>query len=478
MLPRASRAMSTTIDLSLERIRKLVSKIPPYTRPTIHITGTNGKGSVASLVSSILHESGLKVGRFNSPHLIEVRDSITIGQKAVPPQLYNQSRSWVERINAGQTTSGNVDIIGASLFEVLTVTALYVFEKEAVDIAVVEVGMGGRLDATNILPDEGVVKVSAMTAVDVDHVRWLGNNISAIAKEKAGIARRGTPFILGPQKWSEVQEVVQEHVERAGAMLKFGAAIALKSTPSECIEYPTHNKPFRPHTSVIYRPFDSNSVMDLELPFPGAHQLDNLSTALGVIERIQEQGEFSSHITVESIRRGVANARWPGRLDYILSTREGTQPHTILADGAHNAASSTALRQYISTLSLTKPSISFIVALSHSPPKTPLDTLGPLICRGDHVAVVSFSPVADMPWVAPEDIRNLQTVCQELVGSDGEIWSSEVIDSDAHSNYGHLLAALDWASRRSDLIVVAGSLYLIADLYRMVDMYPTQFKLL
>lgn len=481
MILRSSRAMTSTIDLSLERVRKLAAKLSPYTRPTIHITGTNGKGSVASLVSSILHESGLKVGRFNSPHLTEVRDSISISQAAVSSELYLRSRMTIENINSARSTAQSEDNgqeINASLFEVLTVTALYIFEKEAVDIAVVEVGMGGRLDATNILPDEGVIIASAMTAVDLDHVKWLGSSISAIAQEKAGIVRRDAPLILGPQKWPEVENVVKEYVNKVGSTVRSGAAVSWKSPSSDRVQYPTHDRPYRPYNSVMYQVPKGSPAIELDLPLPGAHQLDNLSTALGIVENIQDSDQISGRITIETISRGVKNTRWPGRLEYILCTLDGSPPFTILADGAHNAASSAALRQYINTLNPKKSHIPFVIALSHSPPKTPLETLQPLLEDGDHVALVPFSPVVDMPWVTHEDTQQLLDVCKGLVGSHGEVYLPEGGSVAPQAVPQNLIAALKWTSQKSDLVVVAGSLYLVADLYRLVEMYPQWFKIL
>jgi dihydrofolate synthase len=170
-----------SIDLSLDRLRILVNHLPPYTRPTCHIAGTNGKGSVSALVSSIL-QSSLNVGRYNSPHLVSIYDCITINNIPVSSALYNAARAEVTEKDFEKGTK-------LSSFEILTLTALRVFEREQVDVAVVEVGMGGRLDATNIIPDDTIL-VSALTAVDVDHQFYLGDTVGKIALEKAGIARK------------------------------------------------------------------------------------------------------------------------------------------------------------------------------------------------------------------------------------------------------------------------------------------------
>ena len=169
-----------TIDLSLTLIRSLSAQLPPYTRPTIHIAGTNGKGSVSALLTSIL--GALRIGRFNSPHLIHIHGSISINDTPVSLGRYTTARHQVE--DADTTYSS---------FELLTLTALRIFENAAVDIVILEVGMGGLLDATNVISSSTVL-CSALTAVDLDHQAFLGT----MARHKAGIARPGRPSVLGP----------------------------------------------------------------------------------------------------------------------------------------------------------------------------------------------------------------------------------------------------------------------------------------
>lgn len=173
-----------SIDLSLDRIRALSALLPAYTRPTVHIAGTNGKGSVSALLSSILHatEPNLDIGRFNSPHLISIRDCIVINGQPVDEATYASARNEVETVD-------RTHAIGASSFELLTATALLIFENAALDIVILEAGMGGRLDATNVIPTECVM-VSALTAVDLDHQAFLGDTLSAIAREKAASTLR------------------------------------------------------------------------------------------------------------------------------------------------------------------------------------------------------------------------------------------------------------------------------------------------
>ncbi|CAG7851377.1 Dihydrofolate synthetase Short=DHFS [Serendipita indica DSM 11827] len=430
-----------SIDLSLDRIRTLISLLSRYTRPTIHIAGTNGKGSVASIVSSILHQSGLKVGRFTSPHLVTVRDSITIGQVAVTQERYQRTRSIVDRLNRQGDSSTPPP--NTTIFEALTATALQIFEEEKVDVAVVEVGMGGRLDATNVIPDE-VVKVSAITAVDIDHVRWLGSSVSSIAREKAGIARHGVPLVLGPQPRVEVQQVVAECARNVGTTLVAPAKVSTMPPTASALPPP-------PQT----------------FPLFGSHQIDNLSTALSIIECLQEQNAFTRSITSNSITQGVKLVRWAGRLEFLEFASSSGKRLLLLVDGAHNSASMQSLRRYIDDNHLNAHSPVFIVALSESPPKTPTETLGPLLRAGDRVYVTRFSPVEDMPWVRPTSPDEVAESAKTLVGPTGMVWTSE-----GESSIGNLEALteiLERVATESSFAIVVGSLYLVADIYRLKD---------
>jgi folylpolyglutamate synthase/dihydrofolate synthase len=475
-----------SINLTLDRVRDLSLHLPVYTRPTCHIAGTNGKGSVSALLSSILLASSLSVGRFNSPHLISVHDSIVINNQPISSQIYHTAREKVQEMDRAHTC-------GASSFEILTMTALLIFEQAKVDIVVIEVGMGGRLDATNIIPDSSVL-VSALTAVDLDHTAFLGPTVSDIAKEKAGIARTGKPFVIGEQKHGEVDHVVRAVVSGIGShvvpaqriwkrewdVCKDGVKPDRCSSSTETFKQPPP-QPVRIAMSCF------PETVDAVLPLHGDHQLANLAVATTVISMVLSNpfSPLCNRITPASVARGVRSTTWPGRLTlHSLSpsysdTQEG-HGLTVLADGAHNPSSSAALATYISHLlnSTSIPSeskrktrcLTYILAVSHSPPKSPLDTFRPLfsfpfpLCHL-HVAVVGFSAVEGMPWVKPVPSPELKNVVEEL--SEGvDIWCGEEGDA--------VEKALTWATQMQSneggdgLVVVAGSLYLVADFYRFL----------
>jgi dihydrofolate synthase len=454
-----------SIDLSLDRIKRLYDFIPPYTRPTIHIAGTNGKGSVSALTWSILTSAGLSVGRFNSPHLVSVYDCIYVDGKEASHQAYHSARDEVEKLSKENS-------IEISSFEILVLTALIIFERAQVDIVVLEVGMGGRLDATNVILDQ-VVLVSALTAVDLDHQAFLGDTVSAITKEKASIARKGKPFILGPQKHPEVAEVAGKIVQEVEA--DFISASAALSKPAE------DGGPASPHPIELHMHCFSKPVQAL-MPLHGAHQLDNAGLAASIISVALSHPSCTwlglrDRITPEVVAQGISQVSWPGRLSFHSIPRNIDDPKSqkmlVLADGAHNPASSAALSRYLTeyrnSLPASNITITYILSLSHSPPKTPLQTLSPLLppsfsSVNVRVAVLRFTPPEGMPWVKSVPPSTLYSVVQDLCPT-AELWKGGEDKTD------DLPAALRWAANFSDpqLTVVAGSLYLVADFYRLIE---------
>lgn len=488
------------MDLSLERIKVLLTFLPQYTLPTIHIAGTNGKGSVSSFVASILQTSGFSIGRFNSPHLVTVLDSIIINGEPVALNQYNDVRRVVEAVNS----QGN---IGASSFELLTATALMLFEWTKLDVVVLEVGMGGRTDATNAVSDDCVL-VSALTAVDLDHQKFLGDTVAAIATQKAGIAREGRPFVVGPQKYPEVMVAVRAVVEEAGADLVC-ANPAVSRTHDEAADgLPppsdpvTSSSPFHPAAA---RPVSLSlscfpGPIYTQLPLHGDHQLDNLGVAAGIISSLLTHSfgahrlPFQSKITPSTVAAGVRSTTWPGRLtfhDVPLSklhlpssgVEDPDESLVVLVDGAHNPASASVLASYISHLlestthvggDVEELNVTFILALSNSPPKTPLQTLSPLLSfkrpRDVKVnvsaAALEFSPVEGMPWVHPVPSSEICDVIKDI-DRDISLWTPGAGEQMSVAN------ALLWAHDeqktrgRKGFVCVAGSLYVVADFYRL-----------
>jgi len=479
-----------SIDLSLDRLQRLVDYLPRYTRPTCHIAGTNGKGSVSALLSSILRSSSphLSVGRYNSPHLVSICDCIVINNDPVERDVYAEARANVERADKEHDTK-------LSSFELLTLTALYIFEQAKLDVVVVEVGMGGRLDATNIIPDEAIL-ISMLTSVDLDHQTFLGNTVADIAKEKAGIARKGRFFVLGPQKHSEVEAVAKSVIEQAGGEVVPSIRVVRRSWDERRDGFKGREFSFSsfefnepdPQPVKFSLPWLEDDVYAL-LPLYGDHQLDNLGIAITAISFLVTHSsstslQFHTRVTPDTIAKGIKSTRWPGRLSFhTISLGHPHQPLVVLADGAHNPASSATLGSYLThLLSLAgndKPiTITYILALSHSPPKTPLQTLSPILPPTlpqnsnlkvqVNVAVLRFTPPEGMPWVKSTPPSALRDVVVQLVPT-AEVWAAE----DESTELNELTSALQWAAdrRREGLVVLAGSLYLVTDFYWLMDKY-------
>ena len=495
------------IDLTLDRIQRLATYLPPYTRPTCHITGTNGKGSVTALLSSIFLASfpPLSVGRFNSPHLVSIYDSILIDDEPVTHDDYSRARAEVQ-------TADRDHSVCASSFELLVMTALRIFECKRLDVVVIEVGMGGRLDATNIIPDNAVL-VSALTAVDLDHQYFLGDTVEEIAREKAGIARRGKPFVVGRQKHPTVLSAVEEVLHRLEESSDPNLPISIsaqtlteiesgKPQPGESFFLPSNIESMFSR-SVLLSLNDDTIVAKLSLY--GDHQLDNLGIVISIISTLLKHPsclrmlphDIRTRITSETVSRGISSTKWPGRLSFHTITLPKILPNDtepiergqcsliVLADGAHNPASSETLRRFINQVlghreNNSQPiSLTFVLALSYSPPKTPLQTLSPLLLPPFPsgkvkitIALVEFTPPEGMPWVRPVPPSDVRQAIAQLV-PDVEV---RVPNHDGNGSEGQVLWALRWAAEMQEsvsdeqgLVVVAGSLYLVADFYRLLQ---------
>ncbi|KAG8733933.1 folylpolyglutamate synthase [Ceratobasidium sp. 423] len=355
-------------------------------------------------------------------------------------------------------------------FEQHTVSALTLFEEGGVDVVVLEVGMGGLTDATNIVPDEAIA-VSAITNVDYDHQGFLGNTISEIATHKAGIVRRGGVCIVGSQARSEAERTIQERIEaiHAHAISAPRALLRQWDTNEDGPLPPTFSvSPFHPPQP---RPFSiplpvRGGILSALVSLHGEHQLENVSTAVAALDALRGHPHSISrfptfeHINDQHIKAGLHRCRWPGRLSWhaIPSPRPGKEL-VVLVDGAHNAASATALSAYIDSLNSPSRPI-FILALSHSPAKPPAVTLTPLLRPGDRVISTSFSPVQDMPWVQPVEPREITAAAESLVGPSGQAHTVADLQSG-------LARADELADNAQDFVVIAGSLYLVADFYRL-----------
>ncbi|MBV9670727.1 MAG: bifunctional folylpolyglutamate synthase/dihydrofolate synthase [Acidobacteriales bacterium] len=305
----------------LEHMRRLVDALghPERKFPSILIAGTNGKGSTAADLASILTASGLKTALYTSPHLIRVNERIRINGNLISDLEFANLYGEVQTVAEGLVASGALAAM-PSFFEVVTAMAFCHFAKEKVDIAVLEVGLGGRLDATNVT--EPIVSI--ITDIDFDHQQWLGNTLTEIAHEKAGIMRKDRPVILLPQH-PEVNRALGEHALSVGAR-----AVNASS--------------FLPDTSPTSRAMGEYSLpwegatVRVNSPLRGRHQWRNLALALACARELKAHHGFQG-ITAEAMERGIHDVRWPGRFQRIR--KDGRE---YILDVAHNPAGAWSLR--------------------------------------------------------------------------------------------------------------------------------------
>ena len=306
------RLPSLEVKPGLKRIRRLLDHLshPETTFPSIHITGTNGKGSVATMLSSILHEAGYRTGCFTSPDVVDFRDRIRVDE------------DWISEETFALTVEKLRSVLGDSddpptLFETLTAIAFDDFAGSDVDIAVVEVGLGGRFDATNVVQP----LLTILTNVERDHLALLGHSLEQIAWEKAGIAKPGVPFLIGDLPLT-VRAVV------AGECRRVNARIMADELPG--VQQENFNL-----EGATYRIYDGKELPDrIHLSLLGSYQAENLRLVLAAVE-ILRKVDWS--ITNGAITRGLTTVEWPCRFEVVR------RDPTVVLDGAHNPAGVKAL---------------------------------------------------------------------------------------------------------------------------------------
>jgi dihydrofolate synthase/folylpolyglutamate synthase len=305
------------IKFGLANVDRLAEALgrPERQYRSLLVAGTNGKGSTVALSESILRASGLSTGRYTSPHLRFVEERIHI-QGA--PIARDELASAVSRVAEAAERLFESDASVPTYFETMTAAAFLAFAERRVDVAILEVGMGGRFDATNIAPAD----VSVIAPIGFDHERFLGGTIAAIAAEKAAIIKPGRPVVVGRLD-PEALEVVRREATSKNARL----VCALDGVRIRSEESPSGQR--------VWLETPSRDYGALELPLPGEHQLDNLALAVRSVEC------FSEPVDVAAVARGVAATEWPGRLQRI----EGGPP--ILLDAAHNVMATDALVRYL-----------------------------------------------------------------------------------------------------------------------------------
>ncbi|MBI5203896.1 MAG: bifunctional folylpolyglutamate synthase/dihydrofolate synthase [Nitrospirae bacterium] len=314
------------IKLGLDNTVKLLSCFnnPQASFKSVHIAGTNGKGSTSAMTASILQSAGFKVGLFTSPHLVSFTERIKVNNEQITEsevvELADEIKLKVERLKL-EVKNSNLGTFEPTFFEVVTVMGFLYFKRKNVDWAVIETGMGGRLDATNVLASE----VSVITSISYDHKDFLGETISAIAEEKAGVIKNRIPVVTSEQEPAVMDVIKKKAEERDSGLFVCGKDFSV-TTKKEDI-----------NGSI----FDYRGDMELEgleIFLAGRHQILNAALAVKTSEvLIRKSAPLASKLTAEVIKSGIENTEWHGRLEFISDNPP------ILIDGAHNPSASSVL---------------------------------------------------------------------------------------------------------------------------------------
>ena len=407
---------------SLDRMRRLLGLMgsPQEAFRSVHVGGTKGKGSTAAMVHALAMGCGLESGFYSSPHLVDIRERIRVGRRDIPQEdlrrLIEAAEAQVERLRAGGDPP--------TFFEIFTALAFRHFADVKADLVVAEVGLGGRLDATNVL----VPEVSVITAVSLDHTFQLGGTLAEIAAEKAGIVKPAVPVVSQPQP-AEAMAVIEEACRRAAArLLVVGRDVRYEWAPA--LEEGRRGGRLSVRTP-------ERAYTDLFVPLMGEHQAANAASAVAAAELA---GPMAARLTPEVVRQALATVEWPGRMEWIAG-RPG-----VLLDGAHNRAS---IERLIEALGRHFPGRRAQVVFASASDKD-IEGMLAALAAADAVEGVVFTRTPNPRAAEPEDLR----ARYEAAGGR----AAEVAET--------VPGALDRAKRRAGpdgLVLVCGSLYLVGE---------------
>jgi dihydrofolate synthase/folylpolyglutamate synthase len=399
------------IKLGLETMTALMVRLGmPQTRyPTLHIAGTNGKGSTAAITAALLQAAGYRVGLYTSPHLVEFRERIRVNGEMI-------ADSQVAQLTEQLQTLCQPDL-SPTFFEYTTAMAFQHFADSGVDVAVLEVGLGGRFDATNVVTP----MACAVTTISLDHQEYLGTTLSSIAFEKAGIIKPGVPVVLGQLKddaWRTIEQVARE-----------------RQAPVFCLNEDFCTEGETPQ-QFSYRGLGMH-YDELTCPLEGHHQLDNAACALALVGAAAPRGIA---VTGEAVRAGLLVVNWAGRLEVV------DRRPTILLDGAHNPAAATVLADYLTRSDRSHPSRPVVLVLGMMRDKDHRGFLEPLGSLVDEVVLTQ----ANLPRSA---------TAQELRASlEGLLPHPHVVPS-----LSDAMALARQLATPDGLVCVTGSLMLVGE---------------
>jgi len=440
----------------------------------IHVAGTNGKGSTCAMLESIYRATDLRVGLFTSPHLVSFRERIQVNRKLISEQdvvrlvgeLQALQRSAgvppAPASNPGKTSKRDAC---ATFFEFVTVMALKFFAEQKCDLVIWETGLGGRLDATNIVTP----LASVITNIQFDHQQWLGDTLAKIAAEKAGIIKPGVPVITATDE-PEALKVIEEVARKQNALLiKINSwerrRVLSRRSETKADAVPNQNQSRSP----TWQP----SPIEV-LPLPGEHQKLNAALALATVEVLQNKIPVSD----AAMRNGLQNVNWPGRLQWV--TRPSGQK--ILLDGAHNVAGAKVLREALEKIFPAKKRSLILGVLEDKDWRQICEILAPLAARILTVPVSSERSANPNQLAAACRAANLSaeiTVCGSLnealkhICLDSTRWGET--PGEPHERQSDNIGSRGRSLHRiNHFVVITGSLYLVGEALELLELSPVK----
>lgn len=393
------------IKLELDTISNILKflNFPQKNYNVVHVAGTNGKGSTATYIASILQKAGFKTGLYTSPHLIKFNERFCIDGQMISNEDVVDAYKAVNSVDIGKRK--------ATFFEISTAMAFYYFSKENVEWAVIETGMGGRFDATNVI----IPQVSVITNLSIEHTDYLGNTIKDLAREKGGIIKHNTPVVTGVFQPSGIEVLKRIAKENSADLYQYKKDFSVrKDLNRETYTY-----------SGLYQTFDH-----LIKPLPGDHQKENLSLALAACELIFKKFSSSDkryRLDLNLITDGLAIAQWPGRLEHIIK-----EPLVII-DGAHNLHAAKLLGKYLSK-NLKDKKLTLVLGILDDKPYEKM--LGYLVPCARNIIITkakidrSLEPevlkkavrkISQCPVTIIEDVKEAVTHAVQIAGKDDAV---------------------------------------------------------
>jgi dihydrofolate synthase/folylpolyglutamate synthase len=399
------------IKLGLETMTALMGRLgmPQTKYRTLHIAGTNGKGSTAAITASILQAAGYRVGLYTSPHLVEFRERIRVNGEMIAESQVTQLTEQLQLVCQPD--------LSPTFFEYTTAMAFQHFADSGVDVAVLEVGLGGRFDATNVVTP----LACAVTTIALDHQEYLGTTLSSIAFEKAGIIKQGVPVVLGRLDDEARRTIEPVAKERQAPVFRLEEDFRTEGKGPEAFSYRGMGLHY------------DGLVCALE----GRHQLDNAACALALLDAAAPQGIA---VTAEAVRAGLRAVNWAGRLEVV------DHDPTILLDGAHNPAAARVLAHYLTQFARSHPSRPVVLVLAMMRDKDHRGFVEPLKGLVDEVVLTQ----ADLP-------RSF--TAQELRAALGGV----LPHSHVMSSLGEAMALARQLATSEGLVCVTGSLMLVGE---------------